>query len=38
VRIRSFALFGGVDVYRVPADADTESLGKARDQAKKHWM
>jgi len=38
VRIRSFAVFGGVDVYRVPADADTASLGKARNQSKKDWM
>jgi hypothetical protein len=38
VRIRSFAFLGGVEVYRVPADADPASLGKARNQAKKHWM
>jgi hypothetical protein len=38
VRIRSFAFLGGAEIYRVPAEADTAPLGKARDRAKKHWM
>lgn len=35
VRIRSFALFGGADVYRVPADATTGTLKQIRKQITK---
>lgn len=35
VRIRSHALFGGVDVYRVPAEARTGSLKEVREQITK---
>ncbi|MGI9004518.1 MAG: DUF1707 SHOCT-like domain-containing protein [Pseudonocardia sp.] len=34
VRIRAFALMGGVDVWRVPAGADVGSLRKVRKQIK----
>jgi hypothetical protein len=34
VRIRVFALMGGVDVWRLPAEASTESLRDARRAAK----
>ncbi|MQA13548.1 MAG: DUF1707 domain-containing protein [Pseudonocardiaceae bacterium] len=37
VRIRAFAVMGGVDLWRVPAGSSTRSLRQVRKRIKHHW-